>query len=227
MNGVVLLVTLVLFVGGPSAVTAAAGVAAPDRYTLVGDENFLTGYPPLNPDGSINVVIEIPAGTTAKWEVDKEDGDLEWERVHGEPRIVDYLGYPGNYGMVPRTTLPEEHGGDGDPLDVLVLGPAVPRGSVVAVRVIGVLEMLDGGERDDKLLAVRGDSALGEVSSLEDLDTEFPGVTEIVELWFSNYKGPGVMKSGGFADAERARAIIAAASKAFEQAHAERAAASR
>ena len=46
-----------------------------------------------------------------------------------KPREVKYLGYPGNYGMIPRTLLPKELGGDGDPLDVIVLGPAVERGS--------------------------------------------------------------------------------------------------
>ena len=74
-------------------------------------------------------MIEIPTGTTAKWEVVKPSGELRWEFDQGRPRVVRYLGYPGNYGMIPRTLLPKEEGGDGDPLDVVVLGPAVPRGS--------------------------------------------------------------------------------------------------
>ena len=57
-----------------------------------------------------------------------------WEFKDGKPRIVKYLGYPGNYGMVPKTLLPENLGGDGDPLDVIVLGPQVERGSVIKCK---------------------------------------------------------------------------------------------
>jgi inorganic pyrophosphatase len=129
---------------------------------------------------------------------------------------VDYLGYPGNYGMVPRTLLPKELGGDGDPLDVLVLGPAVPRGAVVRARVIGVLELFDGGEQDDKLLAVLEDTPFADIRDLRELDARFPGVSEIARIWFTNYKGPGVMESRGFGSAERALEILTAAMAAYE-----------
>ena len=72
-------------------------------------------------------IVEIPAGACEKWEV-KLDGVMRWDMKDGKPRHVKYLGYPCNYGMVPRTMLGKELGGDGDPLDVLMLGPAVPRG---------------------------------------------------------------------------------------------------
>ena len=113
---------------GPEA-SYGAGLTTVDPFTLQGHGNILTDYPALNENsGTINVVIEIPAGTAAKWEVDKRDGALRWEIEDGRPRVVRYLGYPGNYGMVPRTLLPEEVGGDGDALDVLVLGPALEHG---------------------------------------------------------------------------------------------------
>ena len=51
-----------------------------------------------------------------------------WTFDHDTPRIVNYLGYPGNYGMIPRAFLPKNLGGDGDPLDVLLLGPSIKRG---------------------------------------------------------------------------------------------------
>ena len=68
--------------------------------------------------------------------------------------------------MISRTLLPKELGGDGDPLDVLVLGRALPRGSVVETKVLGVLKLLDRGEQDDKILAVPKESLLHEVTSL-------------------------------------------------------------
>ena len=91
---------------------------------IVGASHFISGYAP-KVDNDIQVVIEIPTGTTAKWEVDKSDGLLHWQIKNGNPRIVEYLGYPGNYGMIPRTLLAKDSGGDGDPLDVIVLGPPV------------------------------------------------------------------------------------------------------
>ncbi|MDJ0554325.1 MAG: inorganic diphosphatase [Microcoleaceae cyanobacterium MO_207.B10] len=63
---------------------------------------------------------------------------------------------------------------------MVVLGPAVPRGSVVPVKLIGVLKLLDGGEQDDKLIAVLKDTPLSEVDSIADLDSKFPGVTNII-----------------------------------------------
>ena len=92
----------------------APGLRAVDEYTIIGPKNFLSDYSPKNSDGTINVVVEIPTGTIAKWEVTKPEGKLEWEFKEGKPRIVKYLGYPGNYGMIPRSILPKELGGDGD-----------------------------------------------------------------------------------------------------------------
>ena len=196
---------------------AESVLESPDPYTVIGARDFVTGYPARLPNGNVHVVVEIPAGSTAKWEVDKSDGALRWEFEKGKPRIVQDLGYPGNYGMVPRTLLPKEQGGDGDPLDVIVLGPAAPRGAVVETRVVGVLRLLDDGEQDDKLLAVMSGTALSEVSDLEELERRFAGTTSIVETWFANYKGPGRMQSKGFGDAAEAQKILAAAMKAFEE----------
>ena len=193
----------------------AGNLLRSDLYTLVGDRNFLTRYEPLAADGDVNVVVEIPTGTIAKWEVVKPTGELKWEFRKGKPRRVEYLGYPGNYGMVPRTLLSKESGGDGDPLDVIVLGPAVPRGSVIKAKLIGVLKLLDGGERDDKLIAVLRDSPFYEVGSLDELNTEFNGVTDILQTWFSNYKGPGETEAKGFGDEREAKRILDAAIKEF------------
>ncbi len=107
---------------------AAEGVT-PHVSVLRGEANFLTDYDPINLDGTVNAVIEIPAGTTAKYETTKDTGMLELEQKNGKPRFVQYLGYPCNYGLIPRSMLPKSKGGDGDPLDVCVLGPTVPIGS--------------------------------------------------------------------------------------------------
>lgn len=183
---------------------------------ISGKFHYVDGYKPLSDLETIQVVVEIPAGTTQKWEVNKTDGKLHWEVKDGKPRIVQYLGYPGNYGMVPRTLLSYESGGDGDPLDVLVLGPPVERGRVINSKLIGVLNLLDGGEQDDKLIAVMEGTAFYDVKSVEDLRQKFPGVLPIIETWFESYKGPGRLKSSGFSGANEARAILDVAIETYD-----------
>jgi inorganic pyrophosphatase len=170
--------------------------------------NLLTDFIPLYEDGDVNAVIEIPAGTLEKWELNKSNGQVEWEIVNNIPRIVNYLGYPGNYGMIPRTLLSKEQGGDGDPLDIIVLGPPVERGQVIKCKIIGVLYLMDGGEKDDKLVAVSTRSPLYEVNSIDELNENYIGISEILHLWFTNYKGPGKMVSKGFGNKNNAVDIL-------------------
>jgi inorganic pyrophosphatase len=197
-------------------------IAASCNYSAeVGDRNYISDFEPLNEDGEINAVVEIPAGTVEKWEVDKLSGDIkweiEWENENGQPRVVKYLGYPGNYGMIPRTLLSLESGGDGDPLDVIVLGPPVKRGDVVKCKLIGVLEMLDDGQTDDKLIAVHPNSAFYEVNNINELEEQFGGVTDILKLWFANYKGKERVEIKGFGDRQKAHEILESAMEEYEQ----------
>jgi len=191
----------------------AATMTPTDDFTMVGPEDLMQ-MDPMNADGTVRAIVEIPTGTSAKWEVSKDDPKaVYWEYKDGQPRVVNYLGYPGNYGAIPGTALPKELGGDGDPLDVIVLGQAAPRGQIVDVRVIGVLKMLDGGEQDDKLLGVLAkDSPFAHIETMAQLDAEYPGVSQIIDLWFANYKGPdGGMEGQGFEEADVAQEVLQAA----------------
>ena len=90
-------------------------------------------------------VIEIPMGSSVKYELDKETGLLRMDRM-----LYSAVYYPANYGFIPQT-LAE----DGDPLDVLVLcQEAVAPLTLVAARAIGLMIMMDSGKRDHKILAV-------------------------------------------------------------------------
>jgi len=207
-HGTCLAIALGMAIASSPAV--AQDLATPYVSVLKGEKNFLTGYDPINRDGTVNVVIEIPAGTTAKYETNNKTGMLELEQKNGAPRFVQYLGYPVNYGAVPRSVMLKSKGGDGDSVDVLVLGQAVPRGSVVRGRAIGVLSLIDTGEIDDKLIVAMENSPFAKIGSIAELDAKFPGVTAIIQTWFTSYKGFGkdgklMLSSTGFKD--RAAAI--------------------
>lgn len=92
-----------------------------------------------------NTVIEIPMGSSNKYELDKKTGLLKLDRV-----LYSAVHYPANYGFIPQTL-----GEDGDPLDVLVLAssPVVPLTLVVA-RAIGLISLRDQQEADHKIIAV-------------------------------------------------------------------------
>ena len=94
---------------------------------------------------SFPVVIEIPKGSTNKYELDKETGLLRLDRV-----LYSAVHYPADYGFIPRTYCD-----DGDPLDALVLGnePVYPL-TIVQARAVGVMRMRDDKGTDDKVIAV-------------------------------------------------------------------------
>ncbi len=116
-----------------------------------------------NPPEDIYVVIEIPQGSSIKYEVDKESGAVFVDRF-----LFTAMYYPFNYGFIPNT-LAE----DGDPTDVLVISsqPVVP-GSVIRSRPIGMLEMEDEEGIDTKIIAV----------PVSKLDKTFDNVKEVSDL---------------------------------------------
>lgn len=139
---------------------------------------------------SYNSVVEIPAGSNHKWEVNKQSGKIEWEKVRGISRIIDYLPYPGSYGFFPQTIQSTISGGDGDPADVIILGGDTSRGEILKVNIIGSIKLLDSEQIDDKYIAVIvGSKIFKDVDSIDDITLQYPGVIEIIRLWFLGYKG--------------------------------------
>ena len=157
--------------------------------------SFLHDIAAFTPDSLVNVVIEIPAGTNQKWEVNKVTGQIEWEQVTIDSfRVINYLPYPANYGFVPQTLLPESAGGDGDPVDVFVLGSSIARERIVKVRIVGIIHMLDDKESDSKLVAINAEEPGFNAHSYEILNNNYPGVIDIIKLWLLHYKGPGIVE---------------------------------
>ena len=124
-----------------------------------------------------HAVIEIPKGSKAKYELDKATGLLWLDRV-----LYSAVHYPANYGFLPRTFC-----GDGDPLDVLVLGqePVAPL-CLLRARAIGVMTMRDEKGEDDKVIAIHVDDP--EYAHYGDIAELPPHRLREVERFFLDYK---------------------------------------
>ena len=130
-----------------------------------------------NPPELVNGIIEIPRGSRAKYEIDKESGLIKLDRV-----IYASMYYPLNYGFIPQTL-----GEDGDPLDIVVLTQVsvVPL-CLIPSKVIGVMQMIDRGEADEKIIAVaEQDPSVSGISDVNDLP---PHLISELRHFFENYK---------------------------------------
>lgn len=174
---------------------------------------FLAGCDSVNPGNKINqlpaltgegfqVVVEIPAGTNKKLEYQKDGKNFRAEMIDGQERRIHFLPYPGNYGFIPSTLMDADRGGDGDPLDVLLISESLPTGSLVEAIPIGTLQLTDRGELDTKIIAVPLDSSLRvfPVSNFQELLLDYDPAKRIIEEWFLYYKGYGITELVGWED---------------------------
>ncbi|GBG93314.1 hypothetical protein CBR_g64125 [Chara braunii] len=162
----------------------------------------------IGPDAPsvFNAVIEISKGSKVKYELDKKTGLIKVDRV-----LYSSVVYPHNYGFIPRTLCEDD-----DPLDVLVLmqEPVIP-GCFLRAKAIGLMPMIDQGEKDDKIIAVCAD------------DPEFRHYTDIRELaphrlaeirrFFEDYKKNEnkQVAVNDFLDSEEAMKAVAAAQNMY------------
>ncbi|MBK6920338.1 MAG: inorganic diphosphatase [Deltaproteobacteria bacterium] len=157
---------------------------------------------PNNPDTAdeiVNVVIEIPRGSKVKYELDKPTGLLRVDRI-----LYSSVMYPANYGFLPRSYC-----GDGDPLDILVLGaePVVPL-AMMQARPIGVMHMEDEGQDDDKIIGVHvHDPAFAEITDISQLPKH---TFAEIRRFFEDYKAleNKRVKVEEFSDAVRAVEVV-------------------
>jgi len=124
-----------------------------------------------------NALVEIPMGSSVKYELDKRTGLLRLDRV-----LYSAVYYPANYGFIPQT-----YAEDDDPLDVLVLcQEAVAPMTLVTARAIGLMTMLDGGKPDHKILAVAvGDPEFNSFREADELPTHR---LSMLRRFFQDYK---------------------------------------
>src|SRR4030095_9683814 len=125
----------------------------------------------------VNAVIEIPQGSRAKYEIDKESGLLKLDRI-----IYSSFYYPCNYGFIPQT-----YGDDKDPLDILVItSQPVQALCLMQAKVVGVMQMIDSGDADDKIIAVAlNDPSVNHYNNIEELPKHF---FDELRHFFEEYK---------------------------------------
>ncbi|MCH2230060.1 MAG: inorganic diphosphatase [Crocinitomicaceae bacterium] len=148
----------------------------------------------------VNGIIEIPKNTRAKYELDKESGLLMMDRV-----LFSSMYYPANYGFIPQTYCDDK-----DPLDILVLSQItiVPM-CLVEARVIGVMRMIDGGEMDDKIIAVAAnDMSVNHITDISELPEHF---LKEMKNFFEDYKKleNKTVEVDDFQNAEVAKKVVA------------------
>ncbi len=131
-----------------------------------------------------NAIIEIPFGSSVKYELDKQSGLIKLDRV-----LYSAVYYPANYGFIPQTLAEDD-----DPLDVLVLcqETVVPL-TLIHARAIGLMTMIDGGKKDHKIIAVATEDP--EFNSYHEASEMPPHRLTMLRRFFLDYKqleGKGV-----------------------------------
>jgi len=160
-----------------------------------------------NPD-EVNTIIEINKGSSNKYEIDKETGLIALDRA-----MHTAQSYPFDYGFVPQTLWDDD-----DALDVVVLTtyPLAP-GILVKVRPVAIMNMIDGGEADDKIIAVPlDDPRWDEVKELKDINKH---TLKEIEHFFSTYKKlqKKEVEISGFKGASDAKEAISRSLKLYKE----------
>ncbi len=183
----------------------------PSKYML----NLLHVLPPFVDESKkiVHAIVEVSAGSINKYEIITESGQLKLDRVG-----YSSMGYPFTYGAIPMTW-----DYDGDPLDVEIVNvtePLVP-GSLVEVRIIGVMKFIDGGEVDDKIIGVLSDDKRSDhITKVEDMGEYF--IKETKYFWenVKALKKPGTGVVETFADANEAVKVIKECSEKYQKEYA-------
>lgn len=153
-------------------------------------------------NGSVNVVIEIPQGSSHKIEWDRERAAFMLDRV--EPSI---FAKPVNYGFIPQTL-----DDDGDELDALVVtDEPLPTGIYLEGRIVGILNFEDDGEWDYKVIVVPADdrNTGDSIKTLDDLGERWKQKIEHHFTHYKDLKKPGSTVVHGFGDIEDAKKVVA------------------
>merc|ERR1711962_410616 len=172
--------------------------------------------PLSNTEGAdeFNMIVEVPRRSNAKMEINLTEklNPIKQDVKKGKPRFVascfPHKGYIWNYGALPQTWEDPDHTdphtnckGDGDPVDICDIGSKVHKsGSIIKVKVLGTLAMIDEGETDWKMIGIDVEDELApKLNDIEDIETHMPGFLAATVEWFKIYKMPDGKPANEFA----------------------------
>lgn len=162
---------------------------------------------PESPD-ILPAIIEVPKGSQIKYELDKKSGLVRVDRI-----LYSAVHYPANYGFIPQTYCD-----DNDPLDILVLGQeSVTPLCIMRARPIGVMKMIDGGEADDKIIAIHEDDP--QYNCYHHIDDLPPHTLKTLKRFFEDYKilEQKEVRIESFLGPDKAKEIIRQAQAYYQQ----------
>ena len=173
--------------------------------------NLFHNLPPgPRPPHEVYCLVEIPRGTSNKYEYDKELGVFKLDRA-----LYGSVFYPTEYGFIPQTWCAD----DGDPLDIMVLSTFTTfPGCLLTARPIGLLRMVDSGEEDNKIIAVSADDPrFAKVRDLTDLEPHFK--KEVENFWenYAELQPDKKIKIEGWSGVEKAHQLIQKAIEDYQK----------
>ncbi len=166
----------------PGRVGGVSRIQYNDRRPILQGQFFMIhAWHDITPGENIphefNAVIEIPFGSSVKYELDKSSGLIKLDRI-----LYSAVYYPANYGFIPQTLAEDD-----DPLDVLVFcqEPVVPL-TIIQARTVGLMTMIDGGKKDHKIIAIASKDP--EFNSYTDAQEMPPHRLMMLRRFFQDYK---------------------------------------
>lgn len=174
--------------------------AAPDGKVQISPWHDI---PLFNTDGTYNMVVEIPKWTRKKFEIATGEpfNPIKQDTKNGVLRNYNYGDMLFNYGAFPQTWEDPNHvtpdtnaPGDNDPVDVVEVGSKRwETGSIVRVKILGVLALIDDGETDWKVVAISAEDPLADrINDINDLEVHIPGAVDALREWLRLYKSPSI-----------------------------------
>ncbi len=174
-----------------------------------GNNLFHKISPGPNPPHEIHCLVEIPRGGSNKYEYDEELGVFKLDRT-----LYGSVFYPTEYGLIPQTWAE-----DNDPLDVMVLSTFTTfPGCLLRTRPIGLLDLVDSGEKDSKVISVAStDPRFKDTKELKDLSSHFE--KELTNFWenYAELQKEKQIKIEGWKDIEEAHRTIKAAINSYQE----------
>ncbi len=158
----------------------------------------------------LQAYITSPAGTNARFTYDAGKGKIVAHYTTPKDSLLQFLPYPGNYGFIPGTMADTARGGDGQPLDILVLAQATEASKTQEVIPVAVVHIAKPTGTDFCVIAVpsRPSERIIDVTTYAGLAKKFPAVKQILNLWFMHHDGQNQNRIMSWKDEKAADAEV-------------------